>query len=151
MGMRISRNDLEERAIGALCALLGEVSVVKLRDLRREGRHCAGEIGLVARVDVLGHSHTLNCSISSSTQPEKLRSSLHKLCDDAAYIHSAATPVIIAPHLSPEAQALCKASHAGYLDFDGNARIALGEVFIGKRSMGPHRAHQPAESVVNAA
>lgn len=151
MGTKISLNDLEERAIAALCALLGEVSVVKLRDVRREGRHSAGEIGLVAQVDVLGHSHTLACGICSSAQPEKLRSILQKLRDGAARMDGDTTPVIIVPYLAPEAQALCKESHAGYLDFNGNARIALGEVFIGKRSLGPHRAHQPAESVANAA
>src|ERR1700722_15182408 len=115
MGTKNLANDLEERAIGALCALLGEVSVVKLKEVRREARNSAGDIGLVAQVDVLGHSHTLACRIKSSAQPEKLRSSLRKLCDGAAQKDGASTNVIIAPYLSPEAQALCKESHAGFI------------------------------------
>src|ERR1700691_511997 len=143
MGTKVLMNDLEGRAISALCALLGEVSVVKLKEVRREAGRSAGDIGLVAQVDVLGHSHTLACRINTSAQPEKLRSSLRKLRDGAAQLDGASTPVIIAPYLSPEAQALCKESDAGFIDLEGNARIALGEVFIGNRSLGPH-APQPS-------
>lgn len=150
MGTKISVNDLEDRAIDALRALLGEVSVVKLKEVRREANRSTGDIGLVAKVDVLGHSHTLACRINTSAQPEKLRSSLRKLRDGAAQRDEAATPVIIAPYLSPEAQALCKECHAGFLDLEGNARIALGEVFIGKRSIGPHVPQPPADSLAKA-
>jgi hypothetical protein len=147
MGTKNSANDLEEQAVGALCALLGEVSVVKLKEVRREARHSSGDIGLVAYVDVLGHSHTLACRIA---QPEGIRSALRRLSDGAAKMDDGATPVIIAPYMSPEAQALCKESHAGFIDLEGNARIALGEVFIGKRSMGTCAPHPSAASLLKA-
>ena len=44
-------------------------------------------------------------------------------------------PVLIAPYLSPEAQALCNESKTGFIDLEGNVRLALGEVFIVKRTM----------------
>ncbi len=66
-----------------------------------------------------------------------------------------ATPVLIAPHLSPEAQALCKETRVAFLDLEGNARLFVGEVFIVMRSLPcltaerlaaplPHVAARPA-------
>jgi hypothetical protein len=129
-----SIDDLEHRATEALRALLGQVSVIKLKEIRHQPKG-----PLLARVDVLGHSHTLACEIRQGGEAESLRGVLLELRNDVSCCDGAATPVLIAPHISPEAQALCKESATGYLDLEGNARIALGEVFIGKRSM-PCRA-----------
>jgi len=134
-------DDLEYRAIEALRVLLGQVSVIKLKEIRRQPRG-----PMLARIDVLGHSHTLACEIEPCEQPENLRSALRELRDDASRYDGAATPVLIAQHFSPEAQALCKEASTGYLDLDGNARLALGEVFIGKRSV-PCRASAPSAVV----
>ena len=41
-----------------------------------------------------------------------------------------ATPVFIAPYLSPEAQALCRAQDVGFFDLEGNTRLCFGSVFI---------------------
>lgn len=140
-----SMDDLEYRATEALKALLGQVSVIKLKEIRRQPKG-----PMLARIDVLGHSHTLACEIGSSEQPENLRSALRHLRNDASRFNGAATPVLIAPHYSAEAQALCKESATGYIDLEGNARLALGEVFIGKRSMpckAAPRAAAPASAV----
>lgn len=132
-------DDLELRAIEALRALLGQVSVIKLKEIRREPHG-----PMLARVDVLGHSHTLACDIEPNGQPDTLRAHLRELHDGTRqYDGAAATPVLIAPYLSPEAQAVCKECDAGFLDLQGNARLALGEFFIGKRALmsrSPHRS-----------
>jgi hypothetical protein len=138
-----SIGSLEFRAVEALRALLGQVSVIKLKDIQRIP---AGP--MLARLDVLGHSHTLACEIEPNTRPESLRNALDELSHDAAHYHGAATPVLIAPYLSPEAQAVCKERSACYLDLEGNARLALGEVFIGKRSMPPRAAIRAVEATV---
>jgi hypothetical protein len=57
----------------------------------------------------------------------------------------ATTPVLIAPELSEEAQALCRDSNTGFLDLEGNARLYLDEVFIVKRSL-PHRKTLPPQA-----
>lgn len=126
---------LEVRAAAALKALLEQVSAVKIRELKRERLAHGRSVEIVARIDVYGHSHTLACEVQSGVSPSRIRASLKKLEDCAAHLADAATPVLIAPYLSPEAQALCKAHHAGFLDLEGNARLHLGEVFIGKRSL----------------
>lgn len=125
-----SSDDLENRATEALRALLAQVSVIKLKEIRHQPKG-----PMLACVDVLGHSYTLACEIKLAGEGESLRSALLELQNDLSCCEGAATPVLIAPHFSAEAQALCKESATGYLDFEGNARLALGEVFIGKRSM----------------
>ena len=132
MKAKSSMDELELRATEALRALLGQVSVIKLKDIRRESKG-----SVLAHVEVLGHSHTLACEVHSNAQPENLRNALRQMRNDAAHRTGAAIPVLIAPYLSPEAQTLCKESHAGFLDLEGNARLAMGEVFIGKRALTP--------------
>ena len=138
-------DDLELRAIEALRALLGQVSVIKLKEIKRDPRG-----PMLARVDVLGHSHTLACDIEPNGQPDTLRAHLRELHDGARQYDGAATPILIAPYLSPEAQAVCKECDAGFLDLQGNARLALGEFFIGKRALtscSPHRsANRPTST-----
>jgi hypothetical protein len=137
-------NDLEVRATEALKSLLEEVSAVKLKDMKREPPARGGATEILAHIDIHGHSHTLACEVNADTRPSKIRASLRKLQDCAAHLAGEATPVLIAPYLSPETQALCKESHAGFLDLQGNARLSLGEVFIGKRSVHLHPAAETA-------
>jgi hypothetical protein len=128
-------NELEARATEALKSLLEEVSAVKLKEMKREAPARGRAAEILAHIDIHGHSHTLACEVNADARPSKVRASIRKLQDCAAHLAGETTPVFIAPYLSPEAQALCKESHAGFLDLEGNARLSLGEVFIGKRSM----------------
>ncbi|MGP8225264.1 MAG: hypothetical protein ACLQGT_03830 [Terracidiphilus sp.] len=132
-------NELEVRAAEALTSLLKQVSAVKLKEMKRESAASGRAPEILALVDIYGHSHTLACEVNADARPSKVRASLRKLEDCTADLAGETTRVLIAPYLSPEAQALCKASHAGFLDLEGNARLSLGEVFIGKRSLHLHR------------
>jgi hypothetical protein len=125
---------LETQAAEALRTLLGQVSAIKLKELKRQSPADGKAAEIRAQVDVYGHTHTLACELNTDATPERLRKTLRAL-------HATdATPVIIAPHFSPEAQNLCKQNHAGFIDLQGNARLALGEVFIGTRALGPKSA-----------
>lgn len=143
MKTNCSTDNLEYRATEALRALLGQVSVIKLKEIRR-----APKGPMLAKVDVLGHSHTLACEIEPNARPENLRGALEELHQDAAHYGAAATLVLIAPYLSPEAQAVCKECSTSYLDLEGNARLALGEVFIGKRCTQVRAANRAAAGPV---
>jgi hypothetical protein len=157
--------DLETRAAEALAALLRRISAIKLIELKREfemkreswprgpysgipaRRVQAHPIQtspilahrILAHIDVYGHSHTLACEVYSDGDPVRLREAFHENQRVAQPISSDATPVLIAPYLSPEAQDLCKGCKSGFLDFEGNARLIVGEVFIVMRSL-PGRA-----------
>jgi hypothetical protein len=127
------------RSVEALKAVLFQVSQVKLKhidtdsarpDLRPDLR-----VDILAHVEVHGHSHMLVCKVEASGRPDHVRMALEELRSDTARFAGNATPVLIAPRVSAEAQAMCMANAAGFLDLEGNARLHLGEVFIGKRSM----------------
>jgi hypothetical protein len=126
-----AKQELEQRAAAALKKVLTEVSTVRVSEIRRE----SDEGGLTVCVDVFGRRHTLACEVQSDGQAGRVRTALKEL----AFRGREAMPVIIAPYLSPEAQQLCKDSKTGFVDLEGNARLALGEVFIAKRTFGAHR------------
>jgi hypothetical protein len=142
--------ELENRAAAALKAVLAEISTIKVREIRHRAQEAGPDRGLTVQVDIFGRSHTLSCGVHSDGQPGHLRGALEELRSGAAHLAPDATPVIIAPYLSPEAQALCRESKAGYLDLEGNARLALGEVFIVKRTLPFHGSHAPVRERASA-
>lgn len=135
--------DLELRATDALKAVLGQVSVIKLKEMRREAQTEGRPVEILADIDVFGHTHLLACEVQTQSEPAQLRASLRNLRNDSS-VAGNVTPVIIAPYLSPEAQQVCKESDAGFLDLQGNARLSFGEVFIGMRSLPGQSANPPA-------
>jgi len=134
------------RAVKALTDLLGQVSAIRLREIALTQGSENGAAGIVAQIDVLHRSRTLICAVASGHSSRQLRPTLEELCHGAG--QGQATPVLIAPRISPLVQAICKQNRISYLDFDGNARLDLEEVFIGKR-MFPHRCGK-ADPLVSA-
>lgn len=124
-------NEMETRAAAALGALLHQVSSIKTRDITFQPVRRKSDI--LADIDVLGHKHRLVCNVADG-QPGDVKRALEKLrtCSDGRH---GATPVLITLHASPQTQAMCEKSQIGFLDLDGNARLEVGEVFIGKRSV----------------
>lgn len=145
MKLEKATNDLETRAAEALKAVLGQVSSLKLKEMWRGSQDYGHGGEILAHVDVFGRPHILACEVKTHCAPAHLKAALRELQTHAAQRTSDATPVLIAPYLSPQAQALCKESHADYLDLAGNARLTVGEIFIGTRSM-PHRKSAVAQS-----
>jgi hypothetical protein len=141
-----TRNELGARAKEAMKAVLRQVSTIELKGM--EMTPDAGqEMDLVVRIGVLGRSHTLACRVMPSSEPRAVRKALRELLENAAQISGDTTPVFIAPYLSAEAQALCVESKAGFVDLEDNARLMLGEVFIGKRSLPRHEKKAVAQAV----
>lgn len=125
-----SMKSLERDAAGALRTLLEQVPAIKLLDVEREALKPDHGVDLVARMEVHGRPQTLVCEVKSSGQPRHVRLALLQLRDFVANRATDAAPVFIAPYLSPEAQALCRQHEVGYLDLEGNARLAFDSVFI---------------------
>jgi hypothetical protein len=135
-----------DRAANELTNLLGQVSAIKLENIRDEQPVPGSEGGILVQIRVLGHRHTLICRVMSSDEPRPVRAALQKLRNQIANHAGDVTPVIIATNLSPEAQKLCVQSDAGFLDLEGNARLVVNDVFIAKRSLGC-RDYRPVSSV----
>jgi hypothetical protein len=140
-----SKYHLEMRAADALKAALTEVSTIKIKEIRLEPPRVGRDSSLMICVDLFGQRHTLTCEVHSDGQPQQVRTTLEEFRTGDALCGESTMPIIFAPYLSPEAQALCKESKAGFVDLEGNARLALGEVFIVKRSL-PHRSHHRSAS-----
>ena len=130
-----TNQELRIRAAEALRAVLSEVSGTKVRDISHPSADQGSGGAFTASVEVYGRHHTLACEIAHDDQPAHLRALISELRSGVESSHTDATPVIIAQHISDEARDVCKQSHAGFLDLEGNARIALGEVFILKRTL----------------
>jgi len=123
-------NDLENRAAGALRALLSQVPAIELQDIQLEQQTADREIDILAHIVVAGRSPSIVCEVIASGQPRHVRIALLQLRSYIDHIEAGAIPFLIAPYLSPEAQALCREQGIGFLDFEGNARLAFDGVFI---------------------
>lgn len=130
-----STTDMQHRAEEALRSLLSQVSTIKVREIRRETHMSRGKDRFVVHIEVLGRSHALACELRTYTSASNLRKAIEELNAEATRYSPAAVPMLILPNLTPDAEAICKETRAAYVDFEGNARISLGEVFIVKRSM----------------
>jgi hypothetical protein len=126
--------EFEARAADALRALLGRFSAIELIELKHESQPGSGS-AILARIRICGHSHTLACELNSSGELSQLRGAFREQQTSTAPFAEETIPVVIAPHLSPEAQALCKQNKTGFLDFEGNARLTAGDFFIVMRSL----------------
>lgn len=135
-------NELGTRATEALKAVLHQVSTIELKDIEVMRPKPGGETGIVVRLGVLGRTHTLACKVISSDEPQLVRQALLELQADTAQLAGDATPVFIAPNVSAETQAMCVENKTGFVDLEDNARLVLGEIFIGKRSL-PRRERHP--------
>jgi hypothetical protein len=141
-----SMQTARSRAAEALKSVLRQVSQVRIQDISLPDPDL--KIDIVAHVDVHGHRRTLVCSVKASGRPEHILIALEELRSLAGQFDGDALPVIIAPHLSEEAKALCGERRAGFLDLTGNARLDLGEVFIRRRTFA-QRAHHASASLAN--
>ena len=127
--------EFEPRAADALRAVLGRFSAIKLIEIRQESRPGDGFAAIFARISICGHGHTLACEAHPHCEPARLLAMSGEKQKPSALLAPDAIPVFIAPYLSPQAQALCKQNKIGFLDFEGNARLTVGDFFIVMRSL----------------
>jgi hypothetical protein len=137
MKMATAGDRLTDGAAEALKEVLGTISSITLRELKCAPMGPGRAAGILARVEVLGRTHTLVCEVKDQGNARQLRTALGNLHSGGTQHDGRSTFVIIAPYLSPEAQTLCKETNTSFIDFEGNARIAFGEIFISKRTMRP--------------
>ncbi|WP_448207486.1 type IV toxin-antitoxin system AbiEi family antitoxin [Azospirillum sp. sgz302134] len=119
--------ELEYRASEALKELLARVPIITVVGLDVE-KHDA--VDILVHIGVDGHRHVLACAVKSSGQPRHVRTAILQLRDYAARKGKGAVPLLIAPYLSSEAQAMCREDGMGFLDLEGNAWLAFDGVFI---------------------
>ncbi len=134
--------DAEARAGAALRGLLENIPILQVEGIEAETISSDWEPDLIARLLMGGRPHLLICEYKSNGQPRYARSALLKLRNYVAHRAPQATPVFIAPYISPAVRQLCEEKGVGYLDLEGNARIAFGGVFIERIVVGKPAAEQ---------
>ncbi|AQQ44216.1 MULTISPECIES: type IV toxin-antitoxin system AbiEi family antitoxin [Betaproteobacteria] len=122
--------EAETRAGEALRELLEKIPILHVEGIDAEAVSGDWEPDLIARLLVEGRPHQLICEFKSNGQPRYARAALLELRNYVAHRAVGATPVFIAPYISPAVRQLCDEKGVGYLDLEGNARIAFGGVFI---------------------
>lgn len=127
--------EFEMRAADALRTLFGRVSATRLLELKHESNAGDDDATIVARIDIYGHGHTIACNVCRSGEPASLRALLRETENTRSPFASDTTHLVVAPHLSPEAQAVCKEHNTGFVDFEGNANLSVGDFFVTMRSM----------------
>jgi len=135
---------MEMQAVDELRATLQQVSAIKVKDIKVEPHGRRIEKDVVAHVEIYGHCHDVVCRVMETAEPQHIRRVLLGMCKSSKEAGGKA-PVLIAPSLSSESQALCRANDIGFLDLEGNARLYLNEVFIVKRSL-PNRRPLPPQA-----
>ncbi|MDH1521002.1 MULTISPECIES: type IV toxin-antitoxin system AbiEi family antitoxin [Achromobacter] len=125
-----SMKDAEARAGEALRHLLERIPILQIEGIEAEAVSDDWEPDLIARLLVDGRQHLLICEYKSNGQPRYARSALLELRNYVAQRAPEATPVFIAPYISPAVRQLCEEKGVSYLDLEGNARVAFRGVFI---------------------
>jgi len=122
--------EAEARAGEALRGLLEKIPILQVEGIDVEAVSGDWEPDLIARLLVDGRPHQLICEYKSNGQPRYARSALLELRNYVVHRAPHATPIFIAPYISLAVRQLCEEKGVGYLDLEGNARIAFGGVFI---------------------
>lgn len=125
-----SMKEAETLAGEALRGLLEKIPVLQVQDIGTEAVSDEWRPDLIVRLLVDGQPHQLICEYKSNGQPRYARSALLELQNYVTHRAPHATPVFIAPYISPAVRQLCEEKGAGYLDLEGNVRITFGSVFI---------------------
>lgn len=126
----MKEREVERRASEALRALLQQVPAIELNKIEHESPRRDGVIDILAQITVFGRRHVLVCEVGADGQPRHARMAVLQLRNYLAHFPGRATPVFIAPYLSPEVQALCREEEVGFLDLAGNSRLVFDGIFI---------------------
>ena len=129
-----------DKAVELLRAALLEVPGVDRMEIVTSSAVADTPIDFVCRVTVHGREHVLAGEVKSNGQPRHVQAALFQLKRYVEQQLGVVIPLLVAPYLSEDARALCVESNVGYLDLQGNARIAFPGFFL----YYPSRRQQPA-------
>jgi hypothetical protein len=134
--------EVERLAADAIQALLREIPMVDIRSLEIQSPAQDRRADVLVSVTVAGERYVLVCEAKQNGQPRYVREAIYQLRDYLREFPRHATPVVIAPYLSPESRELCLQNEVSFLDLEGNVRLVFGTVFIDRL-----RSNKPAPEV----
>ena len=125
--------NIEAEAITKLSELIDSIPSIHLLKVEQQSHISNMAVDFIADIDVSGKRHTLICEVKSSGQPRYVQLGLLQLSNYIVRNNQKATPILIAPYLSPQAQKLCKDNQINYLDFEGNAHLIFDNALIDRQ------------------
>jgi len=125
-----SMKDVQDQGSQALLRLLEKIPSLHIEGVDTEVRQGNNRLDLVVQLDVDGRPHRLIGEWKTNGQPRYARMALMQLRRYLDQQDSEATPVFIAPYISPAVRQMCEQENVSYLDLVGNARIAFGSVYL---------------------
>jgi hypothetical protein len=120
----------ECKAAQALESILREIPIVTIQSMEVEQFSSADRVDILVRLSVANRTHLLVGEVKSSGQPRYVREGLFQLRNYLEHSNLHATPVFIAPYLSPKARKICRENKVGFVDLQGNVRLEFEGVFI---------------------
>lgn len=123
-------NEMESFAAVQLEQLLRRVVSLQLQSIVSIPFGGDSGVDLTATVRTAGRDYLLLCEVKSSGQPRLAREAINQLRASAAKLKRDSFLIFIAPFITPTTQELCRAEGVGYLDFEGNAFVSFGPVYI---------------------
>ncbi len=133
MVKQISVQDVVEQIEKNLNAILGEISFVKARGVRKKAALDPGtRADLVAEVEIAGELKKLVVEVRATGEPRVARMVGFQLLN---YMQGfpEAYGIFAAPYISDRGRQICKEMKIGCLDLAGNAYLAFDQVFIDRR------------------
>lgn len=120
----------ERDAANALESILKEIPIITIESVEVQPSMVRHEIDVLVRLTAANQPHVLVCEVKSSGQPRYVRDGLLQLRNYIEHSDLQATPIFIAPYLSPEARMICRENKVGFVDLQGNVRLEFDGVFI---------------------
>jgi len=133
---------VEREALEALSDLLH--SIPSVQHVEVEPTNIGAHVDIIAHFTFVGRPLTLICEVKSSGQPRFVRGAIYQLKHHLITAQGNSVPLVIAPFLSEQAQAICREEQVGYLDFAGNALIAFDTVYIERTAGAQPKAEKRA-------
>ena len=126
--------NIEREAAERLSDFLRDIPTVRHVDAKSGVEVQRPEVDVLVKFDIGGRQVVLVCEVKSSGQPRFVRDAINQLSRQQRSELLDAVPIVVAPYFSEQAQRLCREANVGYLDFEGNARIAFDTVYIERKS-----------------
>lgn len=127
---KLTEQEISREAAARLESLMRQVPIVVDATIQKEARLDGLVIDFLATVTTGNESHRLVCEVKSRVHPRQARIAALELADIIERQGNDATGVLVSTYLSPSSRSICKERGIGYLDLQGNARIAFNGVLV---------------------
>lgn len=134
ISMKLSREQLEQKAAEAIRACLDDVPSVKIKDVQIKGDFQGRTADLVTTVNTPAGLRYLVAEVKGTGQPRGAREAVNQLWRYWANLPGV-VPVFMAPYISPETAEICKQDSTSYVDLAGNCRLVFDNVFVERQGM----------------